>query len=274
MKVLLIISLFILTSNLQAKRIVSIGLSVTEIIAEFDAYDEIIACDNWSKKVMGTEKAIDLGNIWNINFQKVKELKPDLIFIDGEYSYFGNSEKAEKLGLKVEYLPKIYSKSQIEKNIYFIAKKIGKESSWDKVRDNFRMHYTDFELAKLANKINSKVIYLDTDYKNGIVIAGEGTVPYAMLQDIGNKIKYKSKDWKSVDIKEINSINPDVILVSSKLVQSLGGNESAVKYFASTRAGKNDKIVVVDDWEFKSYSVNIAGALLKIMGIFNEDGFK
>lgn len=63
MKILLIISLFILTSSLQAKKIVSIGLSVTEIIAEFDAYDEIIACDNWSKKVLGTDKAIDLGNI-------------------------------------------------------------------------------------------------------------------------------------------------------------------------------------------------------------------
>lgn len=273
MKFILFILIIFFTLNLSAKRIISLGLSSTEIITDLDSQKDIVGCDTWSKGVAGTEGAVDLGPLEKLNFDLIKQLKPDLIIVDAEFAKFGNKEKLNKTGFKITYLPNKFSKAQVELNIQTIAKNIGKETTWDKVRDDFRIKYAEFQMIKGMNSIKSKVIYLEHNYKGGMMIAGKNTAPYSIMKDAGNKLNLNINDWKTVTIEEINKLNPDVIIVTDKLVEALGGAEKAKKLFSQTKPGKEDKVIIIEDWELRNYGIYVADMLLKLMGTFNENKF-
>lgn len=273
MRILILISIILISYSLSAKKIVVLGATTTEIIAELESQKEVVACDSWSKDVEGMTNATDLGEFPKFDYNKIKSLNPDIIIVDAEISRFGVKEELDKLNLKVEYLPYIFSKKQIEKNIETIAKLVGKSTQYDKTRDMFRIKYAEYEVMLAMNSINSKVIYLDTDYNGGVVIAGNNTAPNAILKLAGNKLKIQQNDWQKITIEEINKLNPNVIFVSDKLVSSLGGSEKAIKFFASTNAGKKDKIAILESWELRNFGYKVSEILLKVMGTFNENGF-
>jgi len=273
MKYLLIILLIIFSNTLSAKRIISLGLTPTEIITDLKYQSKIIGCDTWSKGITGTGMAVDLGPLEKIDFKLLKELKPDLIIVDAEFSKFGNKEKLNATGLKVHYLANKFSKNQVEENIKAIAKLIGKTGEIENSKERFRKKYAEYLEMKNNNKIKSKVIYLESNYKGSFMIAGNNTSPNAILKDAGNTLKLEIDDWKTITIEEINKLNPDVIIITDKLIKDLGGNEKTLKIFSKTKPGQNDKVIVIEDWEFRNYGIHVSDMLLKIMGTFNENGF-
>ncbi len=273
MKIILLFLLILITYTLSAKKIIVLGVTTTEIISELDAQKEVIACDTWSKDIEGMTNATDLGEFPKFDFKKLKSLNPDIVIVDAEIAKFGVKEELDKLNLNVQYLPNIFTKKQIEKNIETIAKLVGKSTQYDKTRDMFRIKYAEYEVMLAMNSINSKVLFLDTDYNGGVVVAGNNTAPNEILKLAGNKLKLKQNDWQKITIEEINKLNPNVIFVSDELVSSLGGSEKAIKFFSTTNAGKKDKIAILESWEMRNFGYKVSEILLKVMGTFNENGF-
>lgn len=273
-KIILLFLIIIFSfSNLYAKRTVTLGLASTEIALNFLDNGELIGCDSWSKSIDAAKGAVNLGSIENLDINLIKELKPEIIIVDAEFSYFGNKEKLNTLGIKVHYLPNVYTKKQVEKNIEEIASLVGKKNKYSDAITEFRTKHTAYELAKKMNAVNSEIIYLERNYKGGLMIAGKSTTPYEILKQAGSKIKLDYDGWVDIDIKAIEKLNPEFIIVTNKLVEQLGGNEKVIKYFENTSAAKEDKIVIIEDWELRSYGMYVSDFLLKIMGTFNKTNF-
>ena len=270
---ILLISLFSF-SNLLAKRTITLGIASTEIAINYLESGELIGCDSWSKEIDAAKGAVDLGSIENISYDLIKELKPEIIIVDSEFAFFGNKEKLNSLGFKVHYLPSIFTKVQMEKNIETIAKLVGKANKYSEVKTEFRTKHSAFELAKTMNSLNSEIIYIERNYKGGLMIAGKSTTPNEILKQAGNKLNLKYDGWVDIDIKEIEKLNPEYIIITDKVVQQLGGNDKVIKFFENTNAGKEDKVVIIEDWELRSYGIYVSDFLLKIMGTFNENNFK
>ena len=250
MKNLLLLLLFIiLTLNAYSKKVVTLGLTSTEISVQFLGEGELVACDTWSKGIKSTLGAVDLGHIKELKFELIKELNPDLIIIDPEFTYLGNKEKIDALGFKTYYLPSKYSKAQTMKDIEKIAGLVGKPTAYSNVKSDFKTQYASYELVKQMNRVNSKLIFIESNYKGGVMIAGKNTCPHYLLEEAGNTLKITYNDWVTVTKAEVEKIDADVIFLSNKALESLGGTEKALDFFKNTKAGKADKIIIIEDWK-------------------------
>lgn len=274
MKNLLIIIIFIIfTLNVYSKKVITLGLTSTEISMQYLKDGELVACDTWSKGVQGTLGAVDLGLIQELKFDLIKDLNPDIIIIDPEFAFFGNKEKIDALGFKTYYLPSKYSKEQTLNDIEKIAGLVGKPNAYSDVKSEFKTKYAAFELIKKMNMIKSKAIYLESNYNGGLMIAGKNTCPYYLLKECGNKIKLEYSNWTTITKSEIEKIDADVIYLSNSALTALGGTENAIKFFENTKAGKSDKIIIIEDWKMKNHGIYVSDILLEIVGTFNNDGF-
>lgn len=274
MKYLLLIILFVILSiNAFSKKVITLGNAATGISLQFLGEGELVGCDSWSKVSDGALGAVDLGPLQDIKFDLIKELKPDLIIVDPEFALFGNKEKINALGIKTHYISNNYSKNQTLKDIEIIADLLGKKNAYSDVKSDFKTLYASYELVKKMNKVNSKIIYLESNYKGGLMIAGKNTCPHYLLKEVGNKLDIQYTNWVTISKEEIEKLNADVIFISNKAVESIGGTDVAIKFFANTKAGKDDKIVIIDDWKMRDHGLSVSNTLLEIIGVFNNNGF-
>ncbi len=270
---LLFLVIFLINADLIAKRTITIGLTSTEIAVKFLSDNNLIACDKWSKGVEGALGAVDLGGIYNLDYKLIKELNPDIIIVDYEFSLFGNKEKLQELGFKLEILSNVYTKEQTIKNIERIAKLVGKPNSHSDVVIDFKTKYTSFELVKSMNILKKSTVYLDMDPDGDVIIAGSGTTPYELLKIAGNKVKLDYTGWNKISKDEIEKLQVEFIIIPYMFIEKLGGNSNAIEFFKNTKSGKEDKIIVLEDWKLKNYGIYSADILLELVGTLNDKNF-
>lgn len=270
---LLFLVIFLINADLIANRTITIGLTSTEIAVKFLSDNNLIACDKWSKGVEGALGAVDLGGIYNLDYKLIKELNPDIIIVDYEFSLFGNKEKLQELGFKLEILSNVYTKEQTIKNIERIAKLVGKPNSYSDVVIDFKTKYTSFELVKSMNILKKSTVYLDMDPDGDVIIAGSGTTPYELLKIAGNKVKLDYTGWNKISKDEIEKLQVEFIIIPYMFIEKLGGNSNAIEFFKNTKSGKEDKIIVLEDWKLKNYGIYSADILLELVGTLNDKNF-
>ncbi len=270
---LLFLVIFLINADLIAKRTITIGLTSTEIAVKFLSDNNLIACDKWSKGVEGALGAVDLGGIYNLDYKLIKELNPDIIIVDYEFSLFGNKEKLQELGFKLEILSNVYTKEQTIKNIERISKLVGKPNSYSDVVIDFKTKYTSFELVKSMNILKKSTVYLDMDPDGDVIIAGSGTTPYELLKIAGNKVKLDYTGWNKISKDEIEKLQVEFIIIPYMFIEKLGGNSNAIEFFKNTKSGKEDKIIVLEDWKLKNYGIYSADILLELVGTLNDKNF-
>ena len=95
MKNLLLLLLFIiLTLNAYSKKVVTLGLTSTEISVQFLGEGELVACDTWSKGIKSTLGAVDLGHIKELKFELIKTL----------FANYCRKKKELKLAKRVKHI--------------------------------------------------------------------------------------------------------------------------------------------------------------------------
>jgi ABC-type hemin transport system substrate-binding protein len=270
----ILLSLLLLNNiSLLAKRTITLGMTSTEIAVKFLDKTPILGCDSWSKGVNGALGAVDLGEIDKIDFNLIKELKPEIIIVDYEFSLFGNKEKLQELGIKFEILPNIYSKEQTIKNIEYIAKLTGKPNTFSQVVIDFKSSYSTYEVVKNINTLDKPTIYLDLDNQGNMIIAGKGTVSYEILKIAGNKINFEYNGWTKITKEQIEKLRVEFIIIPYKIIDKLGGNDKAIEFFKNTKSGKEDKVIVLEDWKLRNFGIYSADILLELVGTLNDSNF-
>ena len=235
------------TTNFSVSRVVVLANGVAEIMNSLNAKSILVGRD-----ISSTER--ELKNIpivtsgHQVLSEKVIELKPDLVIIDASTGPKSALDQIKAAGIKIVETPESWTLSDIPTKVSAVASAIGAPAQGDLLNQAFDK---ELETSNIATKPRIAFLYL-RGTSAVYLIGGPGSGSDSLIEAIGaTDVGAKSlpNPYNTMTAESLATLNPDVIIVMTKGLQSVGGISGLLKLpgVAQTQAGKNQAVIDVDD---------------------------
>jgi len=248
-------------------KIISIGTSNTEILAELGLGDKIIAVDVYSSDIPGLKSDIQLlPSITEIDNEFVIDLQPDVICVTGMSKVGGANplQTVEDTGVCVIVIPSSASIGAIKEDIKFMAAVMGVESKGSRIIKDFEKEID--AIKKTGDTItDKKTVYFEISPAPWMYSFGSGTFLNEMIELIGAVNIFAAHDsWMSVAEEAVLDADPDVILTSTGWMDDAAGEIKSRPGWDAITAVKNNDVYYIDEDSSNRPSHNIIKALKKM----------
>ena len=255
-------------TSLSVSRVVVLANGVAEIIQSLNAQSVIVGRD-----ISSTEDSLSDIPIVTSGHQvlpeKVIALKPDLVLIDASTGPKSAIEAIRSAGIKVIQTPESWSLADLPIKVRAVGDAIGAQ---DQAEDLVQQLNQSLRVSTVKNSPRVAFLYL-RGTSSVYLIGGAGSGADSMLDAIGAiDVGAQSLDrpFNTLTAESLAELNPDVILVMSKGLESVGGVQGLLKLpgVGQTKAGKNSAVIDVDDsllLSFGSRTPSLVEALVKAL---------
>lgn len=226
-------------------KVISLVPSITEALFDLGLTDnEIIGrtkfCIHPEEKVKNIEI---IGGTKNLNIEKIKSLKPDLILANKE-----ENVKEQVESLKEDFKVIVYNTETIEDN-YYLVKNLGLLFNKEERAQAFNLKvYEVLHQTKLKSSL--KAAYLI--WKNPYMTVGSDTFIHNVLSEIGfENIFRNTTRYPEIQVEDL--AEAEVIMLSSEPFPFKEKHIAELKEFYPDK-----KIMIVDGEAFSWYGTHIA----------------
>lgn len=236
------------TQSPQYSRVVALANGSAEIIASLGHLEILVGRDIASNvTLLGLVEVVTSGH--QIIAEKILSLNPDLVIIDASSGPLSALVAIENSGIRVVKISEAWNLDDIDRKVNEIAQAIGVVEDGKNLITALQNSISAVKQIQTGKTIaflylrGGSAIYLIGGKESGTdsLIAAIGGVD-AGAQNFDNP-------FTPLTAEAIATLNPDVFLVMSKGLESVGGVDGLVQLpgIAQTRAGKNRAIVAVND---------------------------
>jgi iron complex transport system substrate-binding protein len=205
--------------------------------------------------------------------EKIIALNPDLVIIDSSVGPSTALTSLKKAGIKVHVINEVWTVDGISKKVEEVATLLGVPAAGRELAGSIRS-----TISSASKKVNGapRVLFLYLRGGNSIyLVGGSGSGADSMLAAIGAVdvgATAGSKPFTPLSAESLIAMKPDVILVMIKGLQSVGGVAGLVDLpgIAQTPAGKNSRIIAVDDSLLLSFGARTPSLLTQLAKALNE----
>jgi len=235
------------TPPLTVSRVVVLANGVAEIIQSLNAQAIIVGRD-----ISSTEDSLSDIQIVTSGHQvlpeKVIALKPDLVLIDASTGPKAAIDTIKAAGISVVETPESWSLEDLPIKVRAVGQAIGAQEQAEELVKQLNQ---SLNASTVKNSPRVAFLYL-RGTSSVYLIGGAGSGADSLLTAIGAidvGAQTLDRPFNTLTAESLAELNPDVILVMSKGLQSVGGIDGLLKLpgVAQTRAGKNSAVIDVDD---------------------------
>ena len=234
-------------ASFTASRVIVLANGVAEIIQSLNGQSIIVGRD-----ISSTEDSLSDIPIVTSGHQvlpeKVIALKPDLVLIDASTGPKAAIETIRKAGISVVETPESWSLTDLPAKVRAVGRAIGAQDQAEQLIEKINQ---SLKVSTVSNKPRVAFLYL-RGTSAVYLIGGKGSGADSLMDSIGAVdvgAAQLERPFNTLTAESLAALNPDVILVMSKGLESVGGVEGllALPGVAQTNAGKNSAIIDVDD---------------------------
>lgn len=276
----------------------ALDISATEVTSsrvesnEAPSYKKVIALANGSAEIIdslglksiligrdiaSTEPALESVPVVTSGHQVVAEkiisLNPDLVIIDSSVGPTQAIASLESAGIKVARINEVWTVGGISKKVVEVASLLGVSATGEKLAA-----LVESTIATASQKVEGspRVLFLYLRGGNSIyLVGGAGSGADSMLAAIGAVdvgATPESKPFTALTAESLIAMKPDVILVMTKGLASVGGVSGLIELpgVAQTPAGKSSRVISVDDSLLLSFGARTPSLLTELADALNE----
>ena len=239
-----------LNANTDSKteRIISAGAAVTEIIEALGAQEQLVAIDVTSEQPSGKSLPV-VGYHRQLSTEGLMALQPSLLIGSDEMGPDSTLNTLKQAGIIVEVVNNEATIEGLDKRIDQIAQITGKQQQAVNIKQNVDEQVVALKSHQPEHK--KKVMFLLIHDGRPANVAGNHTTPNSLIELIGaiNPAAASLDSYKPISVESMIEMQPDVILVSGRSLNDLGGAEAILKkmpMLAATPAGKSHNIISID----------------------------
>lgn len=244
-------------------RIVSLNGTISEVISELGLEDKIVGTDVASTYPASLNSKPKVGHNKKIPVEGVIALKPNLIIGTKTEVTPETTEQFKQAGIRVILFDQEYSIDGTRKLIKGVSDSLSLTNKGDSIIANFDKAIHSVE-AYSRGQEKPKVLFIYARGAGTMMVGGIGTQVDKVIDLAGGvNVAKDFKDYKPLTAEALVSYNPDVLLLFSSGLSSLG-NESGilnVQGVKETNAGKNKKIVAMDGQLLTGFSSRLPIAI-------------
>jgi iron complex transport system substrate-binding protein len=234
-------------TTFTAQRVVVLANGVAEIIQSLNGQSIIVGRD-----ISSTEDSLSEIPIVTSGHQvlpeKVMSLKPDLVIIDASTGPKAAIDSIKAAGITVIETPESWSLKDLPVKVRAVGRAVGAVDQAELLVDQLNQSLKTSAINKVP-----RVAFLYLRGTSSIyLIGGPGSGADSLLEAIGAVdvgAQNLDRPFNTLTAESLAALNPDVIVVMSKGLESVGGIDGLLKLpgVAQTKAGKNSAVIDVDD---------------------------
>jgi iron complex transport system substrate-binding protein len=247
-------------------RVVALANGAAEIISSLGLQNLLVGRD-----IASNESALEDIPVVTSGHQvlpeKVIALNANLVLIDATTGPANALNQIRSAGIRVVQIPESWRVQDIEGKINAIAQALNAEDQAMSLLEKIRNVYKQ---SQIEGSQSPRVAFLYLRGTNSIyLIGGPGSGTDSLLQSIG-AIDVGAASLKSpfnpLTAESLATLNPDVLLVMTRGLQSVGGINGllALPGVAQTNAGKNSRVIAVDDSLLLSFGPRTPSLLVQL----------
>ncbi|PHX76000.1 MAG: ABC transporter substrate-binding protein [Actinobacteria bacterium] len=255
-------------SNLDSTRIVTLANGAAESLVAMGLGDRLVGRDIASTlPEIANVPVVAMGH--QVSAEKVLATSPTEVIVDASTGPKSALQQIATAGVSVVVIPEAWTVASAKERVLALGRAVGAE-------DVARGLIADIPAFKISP--TPRVIFLYLRGPSSIyLLGGKGSgadeiISLAGGVDAGAAIS--SKPFSSITAETIAQANPDLILVMAKGLASVDGVKGLVSLpgVAQTNAGKNRRVVAVDDSLLLSFGPRLPdlisqlnAAMIKVM---------
>ena len=230
-----------------AQRVIVLANGVAEIIQSLNGQSIMVGRD-----ISSTEDSLSDIPIVTSGHQvlpeKVLALKPDLVIIDASTGPKAAIETIRKAGIPVVETPESWSLTDLPAKVRAVGKAVGAHAQAELLVQQME---SSLKTSRVNNSPRVAFLYL-RGTSAVYLIGGSGSGADSLLKAVGAVdlgAQNLDRPFNTLTAESLAALNPDLILVMSKGLESVGGVQGLLKLpgVAQTNAGKNAAVIDVDD---------------------------
>lgn len=232
----------------DSARIISAGAAVTEIVEALGAEKQLVAIDVTSEQPKGEPLPV-VGYHRQLSTEGLMALHPTLLIGSDEMGPESTLKTLKQAGIKVEVVNNESSIEGLNKRIDEIAQITGKQDAVSVIKQGVKKQVDTLKEHQPQTK--KKALFLLIHEGRPANVAGNNTTPNALIQLVGaaNPAAASLNSYKPISLESMIEMQPDVILVSGRSFDELGGADAILKkmpMLAATPAGKKRHFITID----------------------------
>ena len=240
----------IAADDAHQQRIISAGSAVTELVLALGAEDQLVAIDVTSRFPQ-SDKLPKIGYHRNLSAEGLIALQPTTLIGSDEMGPDTAISQLKSAGVDVEIVNTEASVEGLLKRIDQIAEITHTEENSKAVKESVNKKIAALEANQVPQNEAKKVLFLLLHEGRPANVAGSETSPNAIIELAGgiNPAAESLTSYKPLSMESMVEMQPDVILVSGRSYQKMGGADAILKslpMLAATPAGKNKQIITVN----------------------------
>lgn len=229
-------------------RIIPLGGSVTETVYALGFGDKVVATDVSSTWPVEATKLPQVGYQRTLSAENILALNPTLIIASTEAGPPAAIEQLRHAGVELVIVPADPTISGIRQKIAGVANALGAKEKGQALIDS--LDRTLAGLDTVPTDASTKVMFIYSRGSGSTFISGSNTPADLMIRLAGGRNAVNGYEgFRPVTAEGVVAAAPDVILVPTKGLESMGGIDGLLKVpgMAETPAGRNRRIVAMDD---------------------------
>lgn len=235
------------SSDFSVERVVVLANGVAEIMVALNAKSIVVGRDISSTADSLREIPIVTSGHQVIS-EKVIALEPDLVIIDASTGPKAAIDQIRSAKIKVVQTPESWSLEDIPSKVLAVGTAIGAPGAAQLLINEL---INQSSVNQVSGKPRIAFLYLrgtSTVY----LIGGSGSGADSLIKAIGGVdvgAENLPRAFNTLTAESLANLNPDVLLVMTKGLESVGGIDGLIKLpgIAQTEAGKRKAIIDVDD---------------------------
>lgn len=257
------LSLPALFSAQAAERVVSIGGDVTEIVYALGAGSELVARDSTSTHPAQANKLPDVGYMRMLNAEGILSTKPTLVLSSDLAQPSLALQQVAQTNIKVVRVPGNPTLDTVVQKIEVVAEALNRQAQGEKLIADYRHQLN----AVKGPPLHVKVLFIMSHGGMSSMAAGQNTAADAIMTSAGTQNAMQGfSRYRPLSQEGIVAAAPDLLLLTTDGVKTLGGIDNVWKLpgLAMTPAGRNKRVLVVDDMALLGFGLETPMALAKI----------
>lgn len=269
-------------SVITQKDVTSISVTAIEqinklrIVALANGAAEIISAMGYQRNLVGRDIASSTSGLLKVpivtsGHQVIPEtiiaLSPDVVIIDAATGPAPALTKLKAAGIRIELIPQSWNLPDIKNKVIGIGAAIGATKSAISLNQAIT---NEIAQTNLNSSTKPKILFLYLRGTNAIyLVGGPGSGADSLISAIGGLdigAANLPNAFNPLTAESMAKLNPDIILVMSAGLQSVGGMSGLKELpgIAQSAAGKNSRVIAVDDSLLLSFGPRTPSLLAKL----------
>lgn len=256
-------------NNPNEMRVVSVGGAVTETVFALGQEAKLVGTDTSSLFPESATRLPQVGYQRTLSAEGVLSLKPTLVLAMADTGPPTAIEQIESAGVKIVRVNGENTVEGAKTKIREIAEALNVESKGEELIKKLDADLSAARTCAESLTTKPKVLFIYARGAGAANVSGTKTSADAMINLAGGQNAVTEfENFKPLTPESLVAAQPDFILLPTRGLDSIGGIEGLLKLpgINETPAGKNRKIITVDDLVLLGFSPRLGEGVKELCG--------